>query len=139
MVGTTATTQTNVTRHWSEGWKELERLGQLVETEGACALPGCMLKADFLLPRLAKAHAIGVLDKFRYERAVNVLTRGADLFVDQEYLKSHLPSRVFRSNYPTAYENKGAFNRSAWLQPLTAEAWNAWLSMWKRTILPLHK
>ena len=39
---------------------------------------------------------------------MNQLRFGADLFIDQEYLSSHLPSRVYRRNYPTAYDNKEA-------------------------------
>ena len=110
MAGTTATTQTNATRHWSEGWKELVRLEELVATEGVGALPGCSLRPSFLLPRLHKAHASGVLSLERVTRAVSVLTRGADLFVDKQYLNSHLLARLFRSNYPTAFENKHAVN-----------------------------
>jgi hypothetical protein len=39
---------------------------------------------------------------------MNLLRFGADLFIDKEYLNDHLPSRVYRKNYPSAYENKVA-------------------------------
>ena len=39
---------------------------------------------------------------------MSLLRFGADLFIDRDYLTHRLPTRVFRRNYPSAYENKEA-------------------------------
>ena len=39
---------------------------------------------------------------------MSLLRFGADLFIDREHLLRELPARVYRRNYPTAYDNKVA-------------------------------
>ena len=37
---------------------------------------------------------------------------GAELFVDQQYLREHLPARSYYRNYPTAYDNAKSIHKS---------------------------
>ena len=69
-------------------------------------LRGNTLRHDKLIPLLQKAVRESTLSPDRYSRMMSLLRFGADLFIDQEYLLSHLPPRVYRRNYPSAYENK---------------------------------
>ena len=108
MDGTTAAMPQSATRHWREGWTELEALAQKVELSGTQELPGCTLRHEFLIPLLQKGLRSNYLLPAQYRRMMNLLRFGADLFIDKEYLNDHLPSRVYRKNYPSAYENKVA-------------------------------
>ena len=118
MGGGTATTQTRqrteshsserVVRHWSEGWAALETLGEDVYKHGTRVLPGLTLQVDKYIPLLQKAVQSSNISLDRYRRMMNLLRFGADLFVDQEYITTQLPTRIFRRNYPTALENRVA-------------------------------
>lgn len=99
-------------RHWSEGWAELEALQQQVLRQGTSVLRGNTLNSDKLVPLLQKAVRAGTISSDRYRRMMDQLRFGADLFIDREYLLSHLPPRVYRRNYPTAYENKEAVSKA---------------------------
>ena len=106
--GTIVPTQPSPTRHWTEGWTELVALEQAVWKTGTQALSGLTLKHDMLVPLLLKAVRAETISLDRYTRMMNLLRFGADLFIDQEYLLRELPARVYRRNYPTAYDNKVA-------------------------------
>ena len=71
-------------------------------------MPGNTLKHGKLVPLLQKAVRGNTITSDRYSYMMNQLRFGASLFIDREYLLSHLPSRVYRRNYPTAYDNKEA-------------------------------
>ena len=108
MATTTATTPTSVTRHWTEGWSRLEALQREVHQRGIGVLQGNTLNVDKLVPLLMKAVTASTISTDRYNRMRTTLRYGADLFIDRSYLVDHLPARVFRRNYPTAYDNKAA-------------------------------
>lgn len=75
-------------------------------------MPGNSLQPDFLMPLLRKAAKADTISVDRYKRMMGVLRFGEDLFIDQQYLASHLPARVFRANYPSAYENAEAVTKA---------------------------
>ena len=77
-------------------------------SNGTRALAGNTLRGDVLVPLLQKAVRADTISPGRYDRMMNLLRFGADLFIDQEYLATHLPKRTYRRNYPTAYENAEA-------------------------------
>lgn len=119
MVGTTAPIPTRpptesptkgepAGRHWTEGWVALEALEAKVYKHGTKVLPGIQLQVDQYVPLLQKAVRSSTITPDQYRRMMNLFRFGADLFIDQEYLTTHLPSRVFRRNYPTALENCSA-------------------------------
>ena len=93
-------------RHWSEGWAALEALGQEVYRKGTRVLPGLMLQVDRYVPLLQKAVNSSNITPDRYKRMMDLFRFGADLFIDQGYLTTHLPARVYRKNYPTALDNR---------------------------------
>jgi len=103
-----ARTQTNATPRCSEGWSALEALGERVMRNGIGELTGNTLSFEFYRPLLHKAVSSSVISVSRYKGMMNLLRFGTDLFIDKDYLVSHLPPRVYCRNYPTAYDNKVA-------------------------------
>lgn len=79
-----------------------------VEERGVRALPGNTLNGDKLVPLLQKAVRSDTITPDRYRLMMDQLRFGTDLFIDRGYLLDHLPPRVFRRNYPSAYDNKAA-------------------------------
>ena len=77
-------------------------------SRGTQALAGLTLQHDKLVPLLHKAVRADTISPDRYRRMMNLLRFGADLFIDREFLLLTLPTRVYRRNYPTAYDNKVA-------------------------------
>ena len=73
----------------------------VVETENACALPGCSIKYDTFLPVLRRAQSRGYVKDHEAEYVVDGLRHGFTLGVDVAAMRS-MGKRVFR-NYPTAY------------------------------------
>ena len=107
MVPNIATTPTDARRHWSEGWQELRKLEDGVHKIGICSLRGNTLQPDVYRPLLQKAFAQKIIGQDQYKRMMYTLRYGADLFIDQDAL-ALLPDRIFRRNYPSAYENSAS-------------------------------
>ena len=116
--GQNATTPKNATKrssesgHWSTRWDEFEQLRARVYREGAQSLPGNTIRADNLYPKLRRALTEGVISTDQYSRMMSRLRFGAELFVDQEYLREHLPARSYFRNYLSAYENAASIHKS---------------------------
>ena len=83
-------------------------LQRRVYESGIGSLPGSTLNTTKLVPLLQKAVRASTISPERYDRMMSLLRYGADLFIDQDYLRQHLPARVYRRNYPTAYDNVAA-------------------------------
>ena len=81
-------------------------------TKGVTALRGLTLRRDLYVPLLQKAVRTQAVTPDRYGRMMNTLRFGADLFIDREALRATLPARVFRRNYPTAYDNRAAVHKA---------------------------
>lgn len=75
-------------------------------------MPGNTIKADNLYPKLRRALSEGIISVDQYSRMMSRLRFGAELFIDQQYLREHLPARSFFRNYPTAYENAASIHKS---------------------------
>ena len=78
---------------------------------GICSLRGNTLQPDVYRPLLQKAFAQKIIGQDQYKRMMYTLRYGADLFIDQDAL-ALLPDRIFRRNYPSAYENSEAVTKA---------------------------
>ena len=79
---------------------EFLRLRDLVETEGACSLPGVTLKYDKFLPVMWKAVSKGFVSHERAAFVAEGLRCGFKAGVDIASMRSH---RWFK-NYPSSVE-----------------------------------
>ena len=89
----------------------MERLQADVAKSGVKVLRGNSLDFDFFRPLLQKALQQTVISPDQYKRMMYTLCYGADLFIDRDLL-AQLPRRVFRRNYPSAYENAAAVTKA---------------------------
>lgn len=89
----------------------MRKLEEAVHRLGICALRGNTLQPDFYRPLLQKAFAQNIIGQDQYKRMMYTLRYGADLFIDQDAL-ALLPDRIFRRNYPSAYENSEAVTKA---------------------------
>ena len=69
-------------------------LQRRVYESGIGSLPGSTLNTTKLVPLLQKAVRASTISPERYDRMMSLLRYGADLFIDQDYLRQHLPARV---------------------------------------------
>ena len=86
--------------------EEVKRLTRLVETENACALPGCTIVFDRFIPILRRAMSRGYVKDHHGKYVEDGLRYGFTLGADRGALKG---KRKFR-NYPTAYSNHASVN-----------------------------
>ena len=78
---------------------ELLALRTLVETENACALPGCTIKYDSFVTILRRAMSRGYVKDHHGYYVLNSLRNGFDVGAQKDALRGR---RVFR-NYKSAY------------------------------------
>jgi hypothetical protein len=86
-------------------WQSLEHL---VETDGACALPGVSIRLDLIRPLLDRAVGRGFVRRDHADFVVDGLTRGFDCGIDT----SMLTGGKFYANYPTATEARPAVSKA---------------------------
>jgi len=86
-------------------WESLEHL---VETDGACALPGVSIRLDLIRPLLEKAVGRGFVRRDHADFVVDGLTRGFDCGIDT----SMLTGGKFYANYPTATQARPAVSKA---------------------------
>ena len=99
-----ATTLTSATNQFSEGLGQLAGLRHLVESEGACALPGCSVRYETFAPVMWRAVARGFIKHVDASFVDDGLQHGFTAGVQVERMSGH---RWFR-NYPSALENRDA-------------------------------
>ena len=80
------------------GWERLRLLEQLVEREGACAMPGVSIRPELLVPLINRAVVRGFVSQEHANFVCHGLRYGFDLGVDIESLRGR---QRFR-NYPSA-------------------------------------
>ena len=78
----------------------------VVETKGACALPGCSIPFERFLPVLRRAQSRGYVRDSDADYVVDGLVNGFTLGLDVGAMSSR-GKRVFR-NYPSAYGAHGS-------------------------------
>jgi hypothetical protein len=86
-------------------WKSLELL---VETDGACALPGVSIRLDLLRPLLERAVGRGYVRRDHADFVIDGLVRGFDCGIDP----SLLSGGKYFSNYSTALEARPAVSKA---------------------------
>ena len=111
-IPTSATRRLSEPGHWSSRWNDFEQLRARVYKDGAQTLPGNTIKADNLYPRLHRAFNEGIISSKQYSRMMSRLRFGAELFIDQKYLREHLPARSYFRNYLSAYENAASLHKA---------------------------
>ena len=89
---------------------ELARLQSIVESDGACSLPGSSIKYDTFLPVLRRAQSRGYVKDHEGEYVALGLRNGFDLGIDVERVKLK-GKRIFK-NYKTAYDNHASVSRA---------------------------
>ena len=99
-----ATTQTSATNPSSEGLGQLAELRHLVQTQGACSLPGCTVRYETFIPVMWRAVARGYVAHQDACFVNDGLRHGFMAGVAIERMAGH---RWFR-NYPTSLDNRGA-------------------------------
>ena len=93
-----------------KGLAELSRLGQLVAEKGACALPGCTLDFDRILPILQRAVLRGFVSTLHASRTIDGLRFGYTGGARRDALERS-GIRKF-SNYPSSINNRVAVTRA---------------------------
>ena len=87
---------------------EVSRLKRLVETENACALPGCTIVYERFVPALQRAMSRGYVKAHHGLYVLNGLRHGFDLGVSPGSLRGR---RRFK-NYKSAYENHASVDNA---------------------------